>query len=456
MDYTTDLKEVEDKIKRSRASGGGDAPEDLKGALDVAFKLDHRSPTLCAFLICDAPSHGKQYHDHHDDHPNQPEGSLEAAVRRFSQIKGTECYFTAMQLNNSTNKMFRMMKEAFGNNFLVTDKMIPKDFFSTMFNSMTTTIEETRLRFDPSKLLKKHPESALETIAEDTPATVGGKVRIRATSKAPVLPKIRQFEIDDLDYWKNFKDEIESRVLRNQTELVFDPTVIGTGKTSSVFKLYDTKRRVEMVCKIDFRTIEGDADAAYETAYNRWVSQIYSLFMANLYRHLTCELNAAPIFFLPPMLYELEQPFKGAKVLYAEPYIGTGDWGKYTNNYDYCVKQTMSCFSHFSHVQSQCLFMITDLQGSGNLLSDPAIHSQDTALFRERTNLRQKGILAFYGKDVHSECNQVCEKLGLACKRPDAEGSEGAVRVVDDADLFCKDDDLVDFICDLCLKISKL
>lgn len=266
MDYTTDLKAVEDKIKRSRASGGGDAPEDLKGALDVAFNLDHRSPTLCVFLICDAPSHGRQYHDHHDDHPNQPEGSLEAAVRRFSQIKGTECYFTAMQLNNSTNKMFRMMKEAFGNNFLVTDKMVPKDFFSTMFNSMTATIEETRLRFDPSKLLTKDPKSTLETIAEDTPAPIGGKIRIKATSKAPVLPKIRQFEIDDLDYWKNFKDEIESRVLKNQTELVFDPAVIGTGKTSSVFKLYDTKRRVDMVCKIDFRTIEGDADAAYEAA----------------------------------------------------------------------------------------------------------------------------------------------------------------------------------------------
>lgn len=58
---------------------------------------------------------------------------------------------------------------------------------------------------------------------------------------------------------------------------------------------------------------------------------------------------------------------------------------------------------------------------------------------------------------MHSECNQVCEKLGLACKRPDAESGEGAtVRVVDDADLFCKDDDMVDFICDLCLKISKL
>ena len=141
VDYTTDLKKVEDKIKRSKASGGGDEPEDLKGALDVAFKLEHKSPTLCVFLICDAPSHGKQYHScYDDDYPNQPEGSLEMAVRRFSQIKDTECFFTAMQLDRSTQKMFRMMKEAFGNNFMVTDKLIPQDFFGTMFNSMTQTI----------------------------------------------------------------------------------------------------------------------------------------------------------------------------------------------------------------------------------------------------------------------------------------------------------------------------
>ena len=168
--------------------------------------------------------------------------------------------------------------------------------------------------------------------------------------------------------------------------------------TSSVYKLYDTKRKVDMVCKIDFSVIEGDSDYALETAQNRWVSQIYSLFMAKLYRHLTCELNAAPIFYLPPMLYELEEPFMGAKLIYAEPYIETGgDFSKYTNNYDTCIKHSMSCFSHFSHVQSQCLFMITDLQGKGNLLSDPAIHSEDTTLFKERTNLGQKGILTFYG-----------------------------------------------------------
>lgn len=60
-----------------------------------------------------------------------------------------------MQLNSSTNQMFNMMKKAFGNNFMVTDKIIPAEFFGTMLNSLTTTIEETRLNFDPQRIMKK-------------------------------------------------------------------------------------------------------------------------------------------------------------------------------------------------------------------------------------------------------------------------------------------------------------
>lgn len=79
MDYTTDLEKVSKKIKSSRASGGGDPPEDIKGALDMAYELDHKNPTLCIFIITDAPGHGKQYHDGnlYDNHPKQPKGSLE-------------------------------------------------------------------------------------------------------------------------------------------------------------------------------------------------------------------------------------------------------------------------------------------------------------------------------------------------------------------------------------------
>lgn len=43
--------------------------------------------------------------------------------------------------------MFNIMEREFGNNFQVTDKIVPAEFFHTMFNSITNTIEETRLMY---------------------------------------------------------------------------------------------------------------------------------------------------------------------------------------------------------------------------------------------------------------------------------------------------------------------
>lgn len=62
IDYTTDLDKVQAKIKKSRASGGGDEAEDVKGALDFAFTLNAKSNVQLIYMICDAPTHGKQYH----------------------------------------------------------------------------------------------------------------------------------------------------------------------------------------------------------------------------------------------------------------------------------------------------------------------------------------------------------------------------------------------------------
>ena len=90
MDYTTDHEAIAEKIRQSKADGGEDDPEDLKGALDEAYKLSHKAPLLHIILICDAPTHGKQYHDlSDDDYPNQPEGSLEDSLKKFKELKDT-------------------------------------------------------------------------------------------------------------------------------------------------------------------------------------------------------------------------------------------------------------------------------------------------------------------------------------------------------------------------------
>lgn len=66
-----------------------------------------------------------------------------------------------------------------------------------------------------------------------------------------------------------------------------------------------------MVCKIDLKVINGDTSKAVESAQNRWISQIYSYFMAKIYRQMSAEFDATPIYFLPPMLYELQTKFMG-------------------------------------------------------------------------------------------------------------------------------------------------
>ena len=56
----------------------------------------------------------------------------------------------------------------------------------------------------------------------------------------------------------------------------------------------------------------------------------------------------------------------------------------------------MAAFSHFTYWLSDGLFIVTDLQGADNLLSDPAIHSENKKLFAERTNRKQEGINEFF------------------------------------------------------------
>ena len=58
IDYSTNLDKVSEKIRQAKAEGGGDVAEDVKGALDFAYKLSHKSPNLLVFMICDAPNHG--------------------------------------------------------------------------------------------------------------------------------------------------------------------------------------------------------------------------------------------------------------------------------------------------------------------------------------------------------------------------------------------------------------
>ena len=107
-----------------------------------------------------------------------------------------------------------------------------------------------------------------------------------------------------------------------------------------------------------------------------------------------------------------------SEFLSLEPYI-EGKYVKYNNNCGHIndsipddrLNQAAQAFSHFTFERSQGHFLVTDLQGVGHLLTDPAIHTSDPRRFRlADTNLGKEGFKFFFSSHV---CNSICSKLEL-------------------------------------------
>jgi len=62
-------KKIRDFISKLTATGGGDAPEDIAGALELCIQQDWQARTKVAFLIGDDPCHGTKFHTCADDYP---------------------------------------------------------------------------------------------------------------------------------------------------------------------------------------------------------------------------------------------------------------------------------------------------------------------------------------------------------------------------------------------------
>ena len=105
-----------------------------------------------------------------------------------------------------------------------------------------------------------------------------------------------------------------------------------------------------------------------------------------------------------------------------EPLI-EGTYIKYTNNTSWVnrdnpddpINLAAQAFSHFTFERSRGRFLVSDLQGVGRLLTDPAIHTRDEQRFKlSDTNLGREGFKFFFSSH---ECNDLCHKLKLQINR---------------------------------------
>jgi len=148
--YSEDISTVSAKILSSKAFGGNDTCEDVHTALEEGLLLKNEAKTQLIYLCLDAPCHGKWYSSCMDDHEDKyGQGSLEDLMRRYSQQPGKNVYFTVIQINKkNTEQMCNMMRASFGDNFSVIDINSTDDFKNFVMDTMTKSLEDSRLRIE--------------------------------------------------------------------------------------------------------------------------------------------------------------------------------------------------------------------------------------------------------------------------------------------------------------------
>lgn len=111
--FTENIDEFIIKLKKFECYGGGDQPEDVAGALNEALKLEWKSNAKYVVLVCDAPCHGKKYHDISLDtfSDGDPSGlNIEDLLLKFKKMNIT---FYCIEINDTTKKMFDIMKQIY-------------------------------------------------------------------------------------------------------------------------------------------------------------------------------------------------------------------------------------------------------------------------------------------------------------------------------------------------------
>ncbi|KAK3947834.1 hypothetical protein QBC32DRAFT_353234 [Pseudoneurospora amorphoporcata] len=471
LDFTESTDQVRSFINNLTADGGGDMPEDVLGGIRRALDASWKHQTRCIIHIADAPAHGRSMHDLSDAMDRYANPGSEPHRLTYppliNQMLGLKVNYILLRITEHTDKMaFVFLEEyarAYGDCRLAeTNKYFSK--VKGLYNNSATgglLFREAEIGISYHALqnlvVRAVTASASRTATRTCGTCKGTKVpRPGNGDGGTALPFIGEGDEEPTDagvsmpleevpaQWSNLDWFEESLTVEG-----FSLDVMAQGSnalnammdrdsniTVSTLELTLRKRKTPF----SQGALRVASYARTEASTNRYVVKTFKdshhSRLAYLAEDMRCqalckafalEFNALlddchehSIDFVVTACFKGggSSACSGEGCMSIERYLD-GKFVKYNNNAGYVNEDlgtnpshlAAQAFSHFTYERSRGRFLVCDLQGVGEMMTDPAIHTLDPERFKlSGTNLGSEGFLLFF---AFHECNLVCHKLGL-------------------------------------------
>ncbi|KAK0646891.1 hypothetical protein B0T16DRAFT_511437 [Cercophora newfieldiana] len=462
LDFTSSVSTVHSFLDRLDATGGDDPPEDVLGGLRQALEASWMHQTRCIIHIADAPPHGRTLHDLGDSddlYPNpgsEPHKLTHQAL--FSQLTDLHINYALLRINGSTDLMAYNMLLAYqassasgsllpANKYFGQVKASPNDhdalggrgllFQEAELGTTLASLRHLVVRVVTASAARTgvgHVTRMTRTAAMAEPSR-GLAPIIKGSKTKKKLPL--DFSTPQWDYLVWFDQKLVAEGFGLEA-------VVHGATTLDSMMASDDNIRINVlnmtILKRRFPFAKGAVRFAFHartwSSTHHYVAKIFQrpgerlpLFTEGMRCHALCKAFAIEfnslvkrehsIDFAAVACFDINSSSStvGDTCISLEPFL-EGAYVKYNGNTGYVgnepddpVHQAAQAFSHFTFERSRGYFLVCDLQGVGNILTDPVVHSIDRNRFKlSRTNLGLPGMKLFFSSH---ECNDLCRQLGL-------------------------------------------
>jgi Mg-chelatase subunit ChlD len=381
LDFTSDIDFFQVFVGSTVATGGGDGPENIGGALQKANQLSWTQGTRVIIHIADAPAHGSQYTDWLDEYPNGVGISLPDELKKLEE-KQVLFYFAHIARTN-TQKMVDTLNLEMGRKYITEIELgSPEELTKLVTTTVRKSIKITHGgggSADDTKYAEDPISSSKPSNWADIPSRVATIERVRPYSSAEDL-KTSSLTMD---------------CMAQSCQIKISPTVMGKGCIRAA--MYGKCDGKDVIFK---KYLKSEVDFAKDEA-----RYLQALEEAEIARFLAEKFNESvgeqKVSFVESALVKVKIDGNDELFFMESPLPEGKTFIKYVNNAAHWDEDeldaafTLPKFAEWSHTFSGGYMMVADLQGVEKdgeyFLTDPVILCKDSSRFGV-TNLGEEMI----------------------------------------------------------------